>query len=198
MAASEFVIGKHYTRPCVKAMWDRKIAWWPVLGPLHEDSEFINYPYQHWHVDYRFLSKKNQSFDAFALPIMHYLVIEPDHGKPVSELESDRAKWGEAAFSRLALGDTRWFAWRSRKCQASWPDHPSRQTKWIGDMENAYAGSSALRPDGSLVCPHRGAPLDGLRQSDGCVTCPLHGLKWNATTGALKRTALKESRAGGR
>lgn len=50
-------VGSFYVVPCVRAGWpniDDKPRWWPILGPQHEDGEFINFPYQHFHVDYPF------------------------------------------------------------------------------------------------------------------------------------------------
>ncbi|WP_369073969.1 Rieske (2Fe-2S) protein [Hymenobacter sediminis] len=36
-----------------------------------------------------------------------------------------------------------------------------------------------------MVCPHKGARLSSCKVENGCVTCPLHGLRWDTTTGSL-------------
>ena len=56
---THYEVGRFYRVPCVWASWPNlgsRPRWWPVLGPQHEDEEFIGFPYQHYHVDYRFLN----------------------------------------------------------------------------------------------------------------------------------------------
>ena len=36
------------------------------------------------------------------------------------------------------------------------------------------------------ICPHKGADLSRMPVRDGCVTCPLHGLRFDAETGRVK------------
>ena len=65
-----YEVGRFYVVPCVRAGWphiDDKPRWWPILGPQHEDAEFINFPYQHFHVDYRFLDANARSLVSVAL-----------------------------------------------------------------------------------------------------------------------------------
>ena len=55
---------------CVRAAWpnsDDKPRWWPVLGPQHEDREFIQFAYQHFHVDFRFLDAESRGLESGAL-----------------------------------------------------------------------------------------------------------------------------------
>jgi hypothetical protein len=35
----------------------------------------------------------------------------------------------------------------------------------------------------TMVCPHKRICLKGIKPVDGVITCPGHGLKWNATNG---------------
>ena len=56
--SGDYVPGQTYRVPCIRASYIARqpIKWWPVIGPEHEDMEFIGFPWRHWHVDYRFLS----------------------------------------------------------------------------------------------------------------------------------------------
>ena len=72
-----------------------------------------------------------------------------------------------------------------RRFEAHYPAYPSKEMSWLPDLEAAHAGRR-LKP--GLVCPHRGASLEGIQPVDGVVTCPLDGLKWCVETGALVAT----------
>ena len=45
-----------YDVQVVRANWCHTRADWPVLGPRHEDADHLNFPFQHWHLDGRFVS----------------------------------------------------------------------------------------------------------------------------------------------
>jgi hypothetical protein len=82
---------------------------------------------------------------------------------------------------------------RWRKCRRVYNEYPDKRAKWLAKLEEAYADATI---DERLICPHRGAPLQGLQAVDGCVTCPLHGLKFDCRTGALSRKIkAKEARS---
>lgn len=53
----EPVVGKFYLVPCVPLyVLGVRGGWWPVLMPSHRDPE-LNAPYEHFHYDWRFVSK---------------------------------------------------------------------------------------------------------------------------------------------
>ena len=58
-------IGTKWPVLCVKGEWNGyKNIWWPVIGPLHEDHEIIGFNDYHFHLDLRFISKRNFSIAA--------------------------------------------------------------------------------------------------------------------------------------
>ena len=76
-----------------------------------------------------------------------------------------------------------WYRVAKRKFNAHYPAYPHKTPHWVRELEAAYAGAT-LSP--GLICPHKGAPLEGMQpDDDGCITCPFHGLRWNASTGQL-------------
>jgi hypothetical protein len=155
-----YEIGQFYKVPCVRGKYYNVVADWPVIGPQHEDKEFVGFSWQHYHIDWRFVPQplfKPVGFN-FGAPLMTSSVLNPDGlPKPVM---------------------------RRRKMQRAMPDFTEVRwrAKWFPKMEAAYAGCK-LKP--GLVCPHRGIPLAGQFQDGDVVTCPGHGLRWNVKTGEL-------------
>ena len=50
-----YQVGKFYRVPCIRAAKPVQYGneWLPILGPWHEDTEHINFPHHHYHVDAR-------------------------------------------------------------------------------------------------------------------------------------------------
>ena len=185
-----YEIGKTYRVPHVRARWviGERIRWLPVIAPMHQDAEIIQYPHDHWHVDYRFVSEAvawraaeywitagyaSPLYNAvFAQPLMASRVVPTDYGWPI----------GEAWRLKDHPVET-WSQVKRVKCRRRYPPYPS--PPWAYELEQAYCFDT-LRAG---VCPHRGADLSTMTPDDqGVVTCPLHGLKWNLETGLMVRT----------
>lgn len=49
----------------------------------------------------------------------------------------------------------------------------------LGGIEDKYKGKEAVRDKktGGFLCPHKGTYLGNIRPTNGCVKCPMHGLK---------------------
>lgn len=162
-----YEIGRWYRVPCVFGRmfdWER---WWPVMGPKHEDAEFIGFFQQHYHVDWRFVPKRFMPRGGNALA---YPLHEPS--------PAQLAAWPT---TRINLPLPKPQA-RRAKCVRKLPPFPALRVPWLKQLEAAHAGCK-LKP--GLICPHRGIPLASLPTIDGIVTCPGHGLRWNVTTGDL-------------
>lgn len=152
-------LGKFSIVPCVRAKYYNRIADWPVIGPMHDDKEHLNFPYLHYHIDWRFVPAplfKPLGFN-FSSPLM----------------TSDR----------LNVGGLPKPVMRRRKMQRLLQDfHVPHTSQGWRALEQAYS-TCRLKP--GLVCPHRGVPLDGGHREGDVVTCPAHGLRWNVKTGEL-------------
>jgi hypothetical protein len=179
----EPAVGVRYLVPMVDGEYNGKRAWWPVLGPKHEDAEFINFPHQHYHIDPRFLSKAQVRFLGMSeesgtlYAPKRKIYSQNVFASPLHENTTPGLK------RRIHSG----VEHRARMMLRQMPSYPRYNARWLPTLEDAYADVK-LKP--GMVCPHRGAPLRGLTpDADGCVTCPLHGLRWNVTTGCLVRSA---------
>lgn len=151
-------VGKFYRVPTVRGRLYSTIRNWPVMGPKHEDGEFINFPYQHYHIDWRFVPEA----DFRRVGYSHY-------GIPLCE---------SARINENGLGAP---TVRLRKCQREWWPYPRVAASWLKKLEPAFAGCKLK----NMICPHRGISLVGAPQEGDVVTCPGHGLRWNVKTGEL-------------
>lgn len=155
-----YEIGKMYSVPCVQTRAHSWLGsgWQPVIGPMHEDSGAVNFPYDHWHIDVRFVRKNTRWSPAFLL------------GVPI--MKNDRS-----GLAVVIAGPEL----RQKKCQRAMPIYPGKKAPWMKSLESEFAQVRMK----NMVCPHRGLPLQGCQHDGDVVTCPGHGLRWNVKTGAL-------------
>lgn len=169
------VVGQFYLVPTVRDWWYDRMGIWPVLPPFHEDKEIIGYPYDHIHVDHRFLTTRQQIFAAR----VKSTVADAVDRTPISRYDSDAKRGLTLARPRPEI------EWRRRPCtHAGKAAHLARtESSWFSKLESAYAACT-LKP--GLICPHRGAHLGSMPvDAEGNVVCPMHGLKWNVATGEM-------------
>ena len=197
------ILGKIYQVPCVRTIW-RSISehpvWIPVNGPMHEDEEIISVPFFHWHLDWRFLSRKQMNairecgYGSYNLPresevFMNVISdIYPDLGEEWQKENYRRTgEDGWMALEDLPRGDIpteSYLRVKPRRCNGEYPAYPAEfmLDHWLPDLEQAYRDHVIK---GSLICPHKGGDLAGSPVINGTVTCPLHGLRWNLQTGKM-------------
>ena len=171
LAITEYEIGRSYKVRCVRAQVCGRRTIWPVMGPWHEDKEFIGFNDHHFHIDPRFLS--DGDFEFLALKSHGIL------GVVVTDIEETRGYYRRSAYPVVDLG------LRIRRCRRPMLEYPRARAHWIRSLEAAFESAEVRE---SLICPHRGAPLQGLPVREGCVTCPLHGLRWDCETGRLRKS----------
>lgn len=161
-----YTVDQYYTVPTVEAQFFQRRDIWPVLGPKHEDAEFINFPKSHYHFDFRFFSV--QQWDYILESSYSFLDEWRIFAQVLQALHADKP------LPPVVM--------RRRKCLRPMPDYvPASKIPWRAALAAAYADKTLV--DGH-ICPHRGASLRGIApDGDGCVTCPLHGLRFDVTTG---------------
>ena len=167
-------IGRFYLVPTVDYIWLEVADRWPIIGPKHSDKQIIDFPYQHYHVDGRFLSPKQ---------------VRRVYSREKS-LEFTLAVYPLCQYrrNRVHIADFDVFphpepVWRRRKCQRHL-EYPTWASHWQVPLEEAYKSYSLI--DG--ICPHRGAYIGNMvPDHHGAITCPLHGLRWDLKTGEMCR-----------
>lgn len=166
-----FEVGKFYSVPVVRTLDNhRPTGYVPILGPLHSDAGIINFPHEHWHIDWRFASKP---LWAYASGIWRseshcYSVVQQPRAVP---------SWGLKPLIDEKFG----VQVMRMKCKREFPSYPYSKAVWLTELKKKFAGCT-LKP--GRICPHQGVPVVGPADGD-IVTCPGHGLRWNIKTGEL-------------
>jgi nitrite reductase/ring-hydroxylating ferredoxin subunit len=160
------VVGRYYLVPFVPFNWLGIVSDWPVLGPMHADEEFFNFPAAHYHIDPRFVNaamvrrvEQNAGRDIFGWA----------QGSPLTrrrEVNAPDLPKGRPAIKKF-------------RCRTDeFPYRHGGQSK-VQEMRAHYGTPPAIqRADGRKLCPHRKVDLSQFpADADGLVTCPLHGLR---------------------
>ncbi|WP_423606161.1 hypothetical protein [Sphingomonas sp. MS122] len=168
------VVGRFYMVPLVEQFpWGNKVHDWPVLGPMHEDAEFFNFPRPHYHVDVRFIGARLSRWAVRQLPWTRASGdLEYDLAMTASAMPLNRTDMPLPS-GRPRLQKRRCF----RTAYASpigdeLPGPVLAMCKKYG----APARAICLR-DGRRLCPHRKVDLSQFpADENGIVVCPIHGL----------------------
>ena len=140
-------------------------------------------------MDFRFLRKRQRTSltvraevnEVFSVAIMR---VRPD----VPEAPGVGVVLDDLPDPRYPVESYLWVM--RRRMSAAYPRYPGAdRVPWLAQLHEAYAEHQLLEGADGRVCPHRGTSLAGLEpDGEGCVTCPLHGLRWDVGTGRLEPT----------
>lgn len=159
------VVGQFYLVPTVLWPWmGNAHRVWPVFLPRHDDAEHLNFPYQHYHIDPRFVQMRLLERDRLERDVQR---------TPIS-------KWARAGAGYKEVPAP---VWRLRKCHHSLVVYQHGRKEPIEALGEHFAGTQAQRNRYGWVCPHRNAALGSILPRDGVITCPLHGLRIRASDG---------------
>jgi ferredoxin len=170
MKSPIYEIGKRYMVPCVR-LTKFFSAWGigeyvPVLLAKHEDTEIVNFPWQHYHIDWRFVGEREFKYVAdnrIGNSGVYGLVVSEQHAVCHEEPP----------------------VYRRKVCKREMPDWPHHIAKWAEALDAEYADKK-LTACGK--CPHRGVDLSTIeprildlgKTTMKCVkVCPGHGLVWD-------------------
>lgn len=164
-------IGQFYLVPCAKVIRlgrHHRYKWWPVIGPVHDDKEYLNFPHEHYHYDFRFITDALWNSRYGSRSLKHPSVMGVVQHVKVMQYEVEHESVVEVVEKKL-------------RCIRQMIEFPNQLCYVLEPtFKDATVNLNCLR------CPHRGVPLNGLPQDDaGNVICPGHGLKWNLTTGGM-------------
>ena len=180
----QLVIGQIYLRPCVRTKWlIAEPSWIPVIGSIHSDPEHVKADFEHIHTDYRFLptaireqveddlQKSNKIFNIHPVYVTPISQVWPENYEQMAEIE---------AVIAAGVPENTWLKIQPCEYLGPYPSYPVHLTPWIKELSKAHAGDKLI--DGK-ICTHQGTDLSGIApDSNGVITCPLHGLTWSART----------------
>ena len=153
-SCSEVIVGRFYLVPTVEVEVRGVFRKWPVFGPWHADDEIIGFPQSHFHLDTRFIPAKS-------LSMIHDVHLG--------------GRSHAAAYAVGSHGPRPAIVYRRRKCYRAMLEFPTDRAVWHWALRNKYAGAKLI----NYRCPHQGADLRSMQaDGDGCVQCPMHGLKF--------------------
>jgi hypothetical protein len=174
------IVGRYYLVPTVRAEWYGQTLDWPVVGPEHDDQQFFNFPYRHYHLDARFLTHRQKARVIYSntwdgddndrqrlaracvgSPLQTNGLINKS-GLPKPELKRKRCSLSVLPLSNEIAAAKTWLA-----------------------MAAHYAGRTCANGKRGWVCPHQNVALSSVLPVNGVITCPLHGLQIDAQTGVV-------------
>ncbi|MEZ4708317.1 MAG: Rieske 2Fe-2S domain-containing protein [Caldilineaceae bacterium] len=171
-------VGDQHAVLCVRARgldWISKDQWLPIIGPLHADAEFLNFPVEHYHIDFRFV-------DSISFANVS--------NKYVSDGQIGQLLGLVVGKDQIVEGPTQQLVNFYRPMPV-YPVHSREGEKlsYFCALEDAFA-EWVIDPK-LAICPHRGLPLDGLAGKNGIAICSGHGLAWDMKTGKCVRRFSK-------
>lgn len=171
--ATPYLIGQYYEVPVVIIPKNQNWTFWgmktvPVIGPAHNDDKLLNVNVgPHIHIDWRFAPSPSIK------RIMHVINTNAPSFK---EFEAEQYILGRV----LAFHDFLIYGTARLRCKRDLPSYP-KGVKFSPLLNQKYANVKF-----SGVCPHWGVDLSRIKpDNEGCITCPLHGLRFNLQTGRL-------------
>ena len=158
------VPGRFYMVPVVPYTYLKYKGEWPVLGAMHTDVAHFNFPHVHYHVDPRFLTKRQVEQVEGYYSVWSLAAVT--QGQPLHRRDEPLPK-GRPILKR-------------RKCRSIETPYAHDDKAPVLALRADYSDSALpiAKPDGRLLCPHRKVDLSSLVPDEqGIVTCPLHGLR---------------------
>lgn len=167
-------LGRTYVVPCIFWPWldlDASPQWWPVIGHRHTDVEFFGFKPTHYHVDPRFVTKKQRDWASDIMP-----------GKPL-EKYCQSAPLSASVFGSVFDVPDKPTMMR-RRCTQEFIPYFFHVMGAVTKINNRWKGDVCRGEKGAWICPHQHTRLAGVHaDSSGVVTCPLHGMRIDAETG---------------
>lgn len=188
-------LGKYYLVSCVLAprgtfyAAPTKDEFIPINSHLHEDKKVIGVDFKHWHIDWRFVSKRmwdakikggennwnqTQASSEGKLEVKLVVVLSgTQKGISVSRNVSDETIY-----------------YKKRKCIRPYSaplfyEHDiHRMPKgWPQELSKVFCNSKLKKVGDSLICPHKGTHIDkNCKDTNGNYVCPSHLLRFDPIT----------------
>ena len=203
-----YIVGQTYRVPCVRGTWSTfGPVWWPVNGPLHDDEHLLNFPWDHWHIDHRFVTvakwragatlERGPKLHFYSRPL-HTMFVEPlGYPKPVDHIKMPAVGDADAGTHESedvirqrrvkpyleTLPRKSWYQLRRKVCLRQYESIPELEKFSEKLREDFIASRLDLK---RRICPHKGADLSTIPVRDGVIECPLHGLQFCAETGETR------------
>jgi nitrite reductase/ring-hydroxylating ferredoxin subunit len=175
------VVGRWYLVPTVSYPWldEPEPRPWPVFLPKHEDREHLNFEWEHFHVDPRFLSAR-----LFERCITAGLFLSAGRHPDLAFAHCQRVPLVRFGRGREPIlhGPV---VWVRMHCSRSAIPYQFGDRPTVAALKAHFTGRQSKRARSGWVCPHKHFPLGSIAAVDGVITCPLHGLQVRESDGVV-------------
>ncbi len=171
------VVGETYLVPCMfgriyllSSAQSKPPDWWPVLRPSHQDSIYTAQTRSKWK-DGEFTEETYCEYDSKA---PHHYHVDPRFASAelYTAWEVENKDWHNVIDIQ---GDIRWS---EMVCLREMPT----QRLFTG-FGRQFVDDHKGKKIKCGRCPHRGVLLNSVPVHDGIITCPNHGLRFDAESG---------------
>ncbi len=185
----EAEIGEVYGVPCVVG----RLGNLPIIPLVHEDKE-IGFPYLHIHYDFRFF------YDLELREFYESTLIGKSKGAKFSAVQVLNYKKNDDFSNSRTPGEdkTTKFIIEKRRCfrKPGIPDDSLCKFSFKSHSKALLNNESNKKLLDAGICPHKfhkfsKSSVTGKGKSGQTFHCPLHGLKFQMTTGKMLRCGAK-------
>lgn len=173
----EPVVGRHYLVPCVRIDYVADVSsfpagMWPVIGPLHDDLDDLDFHPKHWHLDCRFLTKRQ---------LDHVTIGGTNDNRVFGVVLCKNGLYNQRGVPIPGVAERSELI--RRRCNRPQIAYPTSRITGFAAMQKRFSDAKVR----CGRCPHRNLPLLSLPRIEGTndVICPGHGLRFNLVTGQL-------------
>lgn len=184
-------IGTRYMVPCLRMAHGQRRRYMrgliPIIGDRHEDAEIIGFPHQHWHIDWRFVSARafeQNMRDRSPYERNVWLLL----GSLISDAEGFAVSPSPTPLQRHARG-VALITMQSKVMRRAMPTWSGKEP-FAKPLAEAYAGRTLK----CGICPHKRLDLTSIPAIGGVITCPGHGLRFDAASGQVLEALSENNR----
>lgn len=170
------VIGQIYLVPCVLGKLYNigphsiPAQWWPVLRPSHEDSKYLP--------KFRTFWVNGEEIDE--------TYYESDPNTP-HHFHVDPRFTPESYYTKWEIDNQSWHNFVSAQSEVEWRELVCIREMPVQQLFTGFGEKFVEDHKDKKIkcgrCPHKGVILSNTPVKDGVITCPAHGLKFDAETG---------------
>lgn len=179
-------VGKYYTVPCVKVISGIYLA---ISSYLHNDKKIIGIGFDHWHIDWRFVSENVWQSECVNSKYSSYGSIVREVGIPVVYNDDPEQNTLQGYNHPITSTYDKTVYYKRLLCKREYSAGQFFELKslpdnnWVPKMQKHFCGSKLKREGDKLICPHKGILIDKkCKDKEGNYVCPGHLLRFNPET----------------
>lgn len=164
------VIGRSYKVLAVQVEdWYGFNGFIPIIGVEHEDSEIVNFPESHFHVDWGFISERAMRYCRKRGSLQYGVIIQR---------RANEGSFRSKVNPLIAIGEP---VLKRMTYKRRMEPYPYDKVPWTKRLHEKYACARLING----ACPHRGVLASQMIRDGDTLVCPGHGLRFDRVTGRV-------------